>query len=100
MAETIVRKRTYFMVWAILMVLTALTAAVSFVNLGQWNTPVALAIASSKALLVALFFMHLRYEHSKIIWLWALAGVFWLTVLFFLSMTDFGTRQFLNVPGK
>jgi cytochrome c oxidase subunit 4 len=100
MAETIVRKRTYFMVWAALMVLTVVTAAVSFVDLGQWSLPVALAIASGKALLVALFFMHLRYEHSKIVWLWALAGLFWLSILFFLSMTDFGTRQFLNVPGK
>jgi cytochrome c oxidase subunit 4 len=100
MAETIIRKRVYLLVWATLMVLTAVTAAVSFVNLGSFSTPIALAIASTKALLVALFFMHLRYEHSKIVWVWALAGVFWLTVLFFLSMTDFVTRSFLNVPGK
>jgi cytochrome c oxidase subunit 4 len=100
MAETIVRKRTYLVVWAGLMVLTSVTALVSCINLGQWNAPVALAIACTKALLVALFFMHLRYESSKIVWVWVLAGVFWLSVLFFLSMTDFLTRQFLNVPGK
>jgi len=47
-----------------------------------------------------LFFMHLRYEHSKIVWVWALAGVFWLTILFFLCMIDYLTRGLLRVPGK
>jgi cytochrome c oxidase subunit 4 len=100
MAEVIVPRKTYVWVWLSLMVLTALTAAISFVNLGDWSATVAIAIASTKALLVALFFMHLRYEHSKIVWVWALAGVFWLTILFFLTMTDYLTRGLLHVPGK
>jgi hypothetical protein len=44
--------------------------------------------------------MHLRYEHSRIVWVWAVAGVFWLALLFFLTLTDFVTRGYLNVPGK
>jgi cytochrome c oxidase subunit 4 len=100
MAEVIVGRKIYVLIWLVLMVLTGLTAAVSFVNLGQWSAPVAMAIASTKALLVALFFMHLRYVQSKIVWLWAIAGVFWLTILFFLSMTDYITRGYLRVPGK
>jgi cytochrome c oxidase subunit 4 len=96
----VVPKRTYVNVFLALMALTALTAAVSFVNLHQWSAPVALLIASTKAALVALFFMHLRYEKSKIVWAWGLAGMFWLSLLLILSMADYATRGFLRVPGK
>ncbi len=100
MAEVIVRKRTYVLVWIALMILTAVTATVSRINLGAWSGFVALAIASTKALLVALFFMHLRYTHQKMTWILALAGFFWLTILFGLSLTDYATRNFLQVPGR
>lgn len=100
MAEVVVSRKTYVLVWIVLMCLTALTAAVSFVNLGEWSGVVAIAIACTKALLVALFFMHLRYEHQKMAWVVALAGFFWLSILLFLSTTDYVTRNFLPVPGK
>jgi cytochrome c oxidase subunit 4 len=100
MTEIIVSKRTYFLVWAALMCLTALTASVSMLNLGAWSGFVALAIASTKVLLVMLFFMHLRYTHQKMAWIIALAGFFWLSILFFLSLTDYATRNFLRVPGR
>jgi len=54
--------KSYIMVWGALLVLTALTVGVSFMNLGLWNAGVALGIASIKAVLVALYFMHLRHE--------------------------------------
>ena len=54
--------RIYIIVWATLLVLTAVTVGVSFLDLGLWNVGVALGIASIKALLVALYFMHLRHE--------------------------------------
>ena len=54
--------RTYLTVWAVLLVLTAVTVAVSYLNLGLWNAAAALSIASLKAALVALYFMHLRHE--------------------------------------
>jgi cytochrome c oxidase subunit 4 len=100
MAEVIVSRKIYVLVWLALIVLTGVTAAVSFVNLGTWSAPVAMGIASVKVLLVALFFMHLRYTQSKIVWVWAIAGIFWLTILFCLSMTDYITRGYLRVPGK
>ena len=100
MAETIVPKRTYIHVWIALLILTGLTAALSRINLGPWSASVATTIAITKALLVALFFMHLRYERSKIVWVWAAAGIFWLAILFLLTLTDFATRGYLNVPGK
>lgn len=100
MAETIVGRKTYVLIWAALICLTVTTAVVSGIELGQWNAPVAMAIAATKALLVALFFMHLRYERSKIVWVWALAGIFWLLILFILTMSDYITRGLLNVPGR
>jgi cytochrome c oxidase subunit 4 len=100
MSETIVRKRIYVYVWLALMILTAVTAGISRVNLGDWSAAVAMAIACTKAALVAMFFMHLRYEHSKIVWVWAVAGVFWLALLFFLSLADYLTRNVINVPGR
>lgn len=100
MAETIVSKKTYVTVWVALMLLTTLTAGVSRLDLGEWSGFVAIAIASTKALLVALFFMHLRYTHQKMAWILALAGFFWLSILFGLSLTDYVTRNFFGVPGR
>ena len=100
MAEAIVGRRTYILIWAALICLTIVTAVVSEIELGPWNAPVAMAIACTKALLVALFFMHLRYERSKIVWVWGIAGIFWLLILFSLSMSDYITRGFLKVPGR
>ena len=54
--------KIYLTVWGILLALTAVTVAVSYFNLGLWNASVALSIASLKAALVALYFMHLRHE--------------------------------------
>lgn len=52
---------------ACLLALTFLTVAVSRFNFGSWNIVVALLVASIKAVLVALFFMHLRYEKKLIV---------------------------------
>lgn len=100
MAETIVRKRTYLVVWAVLMCLTALTAGISLINLRQWSTVIAIVIAFVKATLVIAFFMHLLYEKQKIIWVWAAVSAGWLTILLILTMNDYVTRGFLRVPGK
>lgn len=100
MAEVIVSRKTYILVWIALLILTAVTAGVSYINLGEWSGFIAILIASTKALLVALFFMHLRYTNQKMAWIIALSGFFWLSILFGLSMTDYATRNFLNVPGR
>ena len=99
MAEHIVPKKTYLLVWLALMLLMAATAGLSRVNLGEWNTVVALAIATVKAMLVLLFFMHVRYENYKITWVVVIGGFFWLGLLLALSMTDYLTRGYLGVAG-
>jgi len=100
MAEQTVTKRTYILVWIALMCLTGLTAGISFVNLGQWSTVIALLIAAAKTGLVAMFFMHLLYEKDKIVWIWAGVGIFWFSIMMVMTMADYITRGFLRVPGK
>jgi cytochrome c oxidase subunit 4 len=80
------------------MVLTLLTVGVAFVDLGALNTILALTIAVTKALLVILFFMHVRYS-SRLIWVCVAAGFFWLALLLTFVMGDYLTRGWLVVTG-
>ncbi len=91
MAETIVPTRVYYTVFATLMVLTGLTTWVAFFDLGVFSPIVALTIAIIKASLVVLFFMHLRYS-TRLTWVVGGAGLFWLGILFVLSLSDYLTR--------
>jgi cytochrome c oxidase subunit IV len=79
-------------IWIILLICTALTAAVAFVDLGPANTVVALGIATFKAILVVLFFMHVKYTHEKLTGLVIASAIFFLFILLSLSMADFATR--------
>jgi cytochrome c oxidase subunit IV len=97
--ERIVPRRTYVLVCVALLVLTAATLALARVELGPFHTPVALAIAGAKAVLVGLFFMHLRYS-PPLTRLTAVAALVWLGILIAGTMDDVLTRGWLPVPGK
>ncbi|HEX9943479.1 MAG TPA: cytochrome C oxidase subunit IV family protein [Thermoanaerobaculia bacterium] len=101
MAEHVTSRKVYFLVFAALMVLTVVTWLVAQVDLGWANDVVALTIAVTKALLVLLFFMHVRYS-TRMTVLTAAAGFFWLGILIFLTLSDYLTRHssLLPVPGK
>jgi cytochrome c oxidase subunit IV len=91
-SEPHVSIRTYALVFLALLVLTGLTTAIAFLDLGgSINTMVALAIAVGKALLVILYFMHVRYS-DKLTWVFAAAGFFWLLILIGGTMDDVLTR--------
>jgi len=92
MSEHIVSNKLYIGIWATLMCLTVITATVAFVDLGPLNTVVALVIATLKALLVVLFFMHVKYTSEKLTKMVIIASIFWLLILLSLSLTDYGTR--------
>jgi cytochrome c oxidase subunit 4 len=89
----------YFGVFAALMVLTAATVFVARLDLGWANDVVALTIAVTKALLVLIFFMHLRYSTRATV-LTALAGFFWLGILIVLTLNDYMTRGDVSILGK
>ena len=83
--------KLYLMVYLALMLLFILTAVLSKFDLGPFNLVAALGIAAAKAVLVLLFFMHLRYDRW-LTWVFASAGVIWLGILFALTLSDYGTR--------
>lgn len=82
----------YFAVWGALLAGTYITYEVSKIDLGVFNSAVALIIATTKALLVALFFMHLKGAGEKLLKLVVISTVFFLFILLVLSMADYGTR--------
>jgi cytochrome c oxidase subunit 4 len=92
MSEPIVSSKLYLGIWITLLCLTVITAGVSFIDLGPLNTVVALVIATFKALLVVLFFMHVKYASEKLSKMVVVAAVFWLLLLLTLSMADYLTR--------
>jgi cytochrome c oxidase subunit 4 len=99
MAQHILPQRTYLLVFAALIVLTAATVGASFLPLGGLHLAVALTIAIAKATLVLLFFMHLLYS-TRLTWVVALSGLLWLGILIVLTMADYVTREVLALPGR
>ena len=87
--------RPYALSLLALLGLTAITTGVAFVDLGVWNTPVAMMIAAVKATVVGLFFMHLRGS-SRLTIAVVVSTLFWMGILFVLTMSDYLTRRFLT----
>ena len=83
---------TYFLVWGALLFGTALTYEVAKIDLGPFNPVVALVIATTKALLVALFFMHLRHASERLLKVIVASTLFFLMILLFLTLTDYMSR--------
>jgi cytochrome c oxidase subunit IV len=86
--------KVYLIVFAWLMLLLVITLAAAAFDLGSANIFIAITIAVIKAVLVMLFFMHLRYS-TRLVWVFAGAGFFWLTIMFFLTMSDYHSRNWL-----
>jgi cytochrome c oxidase subunit 4 len=97
MAEHIVQPRTYFGVWAALLILLAATVGLAYVPLGSMHVVAAVTIAFAKAILIVLFFMHVRYK-PRIIVVFVCAGLFWLAIMFTLVLGDYMTRSWLPAP--
>ncbi len=84
--------KLYFGIWITLLACTGLTVWAASVDLGRFNAAVALTIATFKAILVALFFMHLKGASEKLTQLMVVASLFFLLILLVLAMTDYATR--------
>jgi cytochrome c oxidase subunit 4 len=99
MTEHVDSVKTYALVFLALLTLTLVTTVVAYVDLGPFSVVVALAIAVSKMLLVALFFMHVRHS-TRLTKLVVLGGLLWLGILLMLTLSDFVTRGWTGVPGR
>jgi cytochrome c oxidase subunit 4 len=95
MSEHIVSPRVYISIFLVLMVGTGLTLIAAYQDFpGPLNAVVALTIAVVKATFVVLYFMHVRYS-SRLIWLVIAAALFWLAIMFALTISDYSTRAWL-----
>lgn len=93
-AEHAMTPRGYFLIYLALLVLLGLTVAVAYLHLGVWSVLLAVSIATIKALLVMLYFMHLRHS-SRLIWLFAAMGFGWLGIMIVLTMSDYMSRGWM-----
>ena len=91
MSEHIVSPKIYVTIFLALMAGTSLTVWAAFQNFGRFNIVIALAIATLKATLVVLYFMHARYSPKRT-QLVIVAAVFWLAIMLTLTLSDYNTR--------
>ena len=87
----IVSPMVYLTIFGALLVGTAITIGASYVDMGPWNPVVALGIAVTKATLVVLYFMHIKYS-SKLMKLTVAAGMFTFLILVGMSLSDYISR--------
>ena len=97
MSEEIIPAGIYFRVWAILLILLGLTTGLAYIPMGWFNTFMSVTIAFVKAILIVLFFMHVKYK-GRLVRVFVCAGLFWLGILFVLSLGDYFTRSWLPQP--
>jgi cytochrome c oxidase subunit 4 len=95
MSEHVLSSKLYYAIWILLLILTVVTALVATVDLGPFNTIVALAIASCKAVVVVLFFMHVKYTSERLTKMVIFSAIFFFLILLALSMSDYATRHLL-----
>ncbi|HJV83889.1 MAG TPA: cytochrome C oxidase subunit IV family protein [Noviherbaspirillum sp.] len=89
--------RRSVLVWVALIVLLLLTFGSAWLKLGPWNSVINLMIAVAKALLVAIFFMHLR-GGPPLLRIVAATALLTLSLLFGVSHADYATRVTQRVP--
>lgn len=99
MAEPLVRKRTYWIVYVVLLALTLLTVLLSYLHMGEFNMVIALVIAAIQACLIAGLFMHGLYEVA-LVRVIAAGAVIWFLIMISLTLVDYHTRGWLPFPGK
>ncbi|MCE7984388.1 MAG: caa(3)-type oxidase subunit IV [Caldilinea sp. CFX5] len=92
MKESMIAHRSYYLVYGALLALLIASYGAAYLDLGVLHTPVALGIAAAKALLIVLFFMHVRGSRP-LTWLFAAAGFVWLAVMLLLVMSDYLSRK-------
>lgn len=97
---------TYIKVIISLMVLLIITLAAAAVDFSQYgpalaplNIIIAMTIAVVKAVIIILYFMHVRYS-SKLVWVFAFAAFYWVVILFVMTLTDYMSRYMTQYPGQ
>lgn len=99
MSQPVVSRKHYAFVWLGLMALAVATTLIGYLDLGPFNTVIAVAIALAKALLIIGFFMHAIFE-GKVVKIVLAGGVIWFLILVTMTLGDYASRGWLPLPGK
>jgi cytochrome c oxidase subunit 4 len=91
--------KNYLAVYVALLVLLGATVGAAYINIEPLNFALTMVIAVAKAVLILLVFMHVRYG-EKLVWVFSSGAFLWLAILIALSLNDYFTRGWLNIPGK
>lgn len=87
--------RMYYTIYASLLGLLALTVLTAYIDLGAWSIVLALMIAALKAVLVVLYFMHVRFA-NRLTWIFVGGGFVWLLIMLILTMSDYVSRGWIG----
>ncbi len=99
MHQHIFSVRTNLIIFGLLMLLLVLTVGVAYLDLGSLGLAIALLIATVKAVLILLYFMHVRFS-NPLTWVFSTAAFFWLAIMLFFTFNDYYTRGALYILGK
>ena len=99
MSDHVVSVRTNIAIFVALLILLFATVGAAYLPLESLHLPLALTIAAAKAVLIGLFFMHLYYRHH-LTWIVSMASLLWLGILLALTLSDYLSRGWLDIPGK
>ena len=99
MSQPNVKPLGYVLTWGALLILATATTLIGYLDLGPFNTIIAIGIATAKAALIVAFFMQARYE-PKLIHIIIAGGVVWMVIMISNTIGDYWTRGWLPFPGK
>jgi cytochrome c oxidase subunit 4 len=99
MKQHVASIRTYILVFVALLVLLLATVGAAYMPMGELHFPVAMTIAAAKAVLIVLFFMHALHSHRLTLVI-CIASLLWLTIMLALTLADYHSRGWLDIPGK
>jgi cytochrome c oxidase subunit 4 len=99
MKHHIATVRTNCVIFGLLLLLLMVTVGAAYVPLGPLNFPIAMTIAATKAVLIVLFFMHALHSH-RFVFVICVASLLWLAIMMALTLADYHSRGWLDIPGK
>jgi cytochrome c oxidase subunit IV len=99
MKQHVASVRTNITIYVLLLVLLLATVGAAYIPMGPLNFPLAMAIATTKAVLIVLFFMHALHSHRLTLVI-AIASLLWLAIMISLTLSDYHSRGWLDIPGK
>jgi cytochrome c oxidase subunit 4 len=99
MKQHVASVRTNFVIFGFLLLLLLATVGAAYIPMGPLNFPLAMAIATTKAVLIVLFFMHALHSHRLTLVI-SVASLLWLAIMIALTLSDYHSRGWLDIPGK